>query len=235
MFRLPRTLLAGTALAVGLAGLTGCNSSSDAPVGGTDERPTAETTEAEKPSPAADGNKPEWAEALTVKGDKLTTIAVGDLTVDVYQVGTAKSTREGMYVHPDSGERVLKVGDELVVVNYVVTNVGSKPVPLPSILVDISVHFDSSKYYNSPEGDSSVLEAMGLPSASKAIDRQSTSGSDNYVYILEPGQAYSVGDTFQRQEGNAVTFSVYYYPATADGKLDTDNKVDEVEAKATLK
>ncbi|MDR3069048.1 MAG: hypothetical protein LBU50_06055 [Cellulomonas sp.] len=233
MFRLPRTLLAGAALAVGLAGLAGCSSSSDdksAESNSSSNDKSSETNSSsdDKPSetPRPDAVKAEWATALTVKGDKLTTIEVGDLIVDVYQVGTAKSTKEMWVLYPDFEEPVLEVGVELVVVNYVVTNVGSKPVPLSRLLVDISVHFDSSE--NSPEGDSSVLEAMGL-------DDDGYDYNYDSPYILEPGQAYSVGDTFQRLEGNAVTFSVDYTPATADGELDQDNRVDEVEAKATLK
>ncbi|MDR3069047.1 MAG: hypothetical protein LBU50_06050, partial [Cellulomonas sp.] len=154
--------------------------------------------------------KAEWATALTVKGDKLTTIEVGDLIVDVYQVGTAKSD----------------TGDELVVVNYVVTNVSSTPVPLDDFLVTVSVPEGA---YDTMDGES-VLEGMGLNHIHNASDYNHDS-----PYILEPGQAFSYADVLLRPEGNAVTFGASYIPATADGELDFDNEVEEVEAKATLK
>jgi hypothetical protein len=90
-----RTRRASVALvaSVTLFGLTAC--------GGSDEPKAEEKTTSAAPSetttdaPAASGNQPDWAKPATEVGEKISTIKAGDITVDVYQVGTTKVVPPG--------------------------------------------------------------------------------------------------------------------------------------------
>lgn len=187
-----------------------------------DEEPTT----AEEPDADA-GDQPEWARPAKTPGDLLTTVEAGDLTVEIYQVGTAEAPKDGMFVDPETNEPILKQGDELVFVNYVVTNNGD-PIDLGSSLVDVSPRYADWKWAQGMDGssDSSLFEAQGVNQ--HGIEPGTL--QDPPIYTLGSGQSFTWGDNFAYQKGSEIEFTVTYTPVDSAGDLLHD---DRVEATAT--
>ncbi len=186
------------------------------------EPATSDTAEGEAPAaPAGDGSTPEWAKPVTTPGEKITTITGEGFQIDVYQVGTAKATKTGQFVTPE-GEPVISVGDEIVFVNYVLTNTGSADIPLSSLLIDVSARYASWPYLQGMDSvvDSALFEQMDVNSDPFAI------GIGASPYVWAPGTSYSWGENFLYEKGGAITFTTTFTPALDDGSLDHDKRVE---------
>ncbi|MEI5673101.1 MULTISPECIES: hypothetical protein [unclassified Nocardioides] len=247
--RRSRSLLGGLAT-VAVLSLSAC---SDGDPGGSDDTASdtsssaqaEETPEAEEVEPsesasasedaaaapaAGTGGNPAWALPPVEKGDLLTTIEVGEVSVAVYQVGTAKADDTGSFVDPDTNKPLIEVGDELVFVNYVITNNGA-PIDLGSSLVDISPRYDDWPYMQGMDGltGDDLYAAQGINDFGLAPDGYSDAG----VYTFGTGETFSYGENFEHQPGSPITFDVSYVPVDAAGDLLHDDKV-EAEGKATI-
>ncbi|KRF12923.1 hypothetical protein [Nocardioides sp. Soil796] len=251
-----RRLRAGTtvvaAVLVPLLGLSACgsddkdddkSSTSDSPAQPSSDEPTDETsvspseTPSEEPSEAtteeagSTGSLPSWALPVTKPGDLLTTAEVGDVTVAVYQVGHEKATDDGNFVDPDTNKPILKKGDDLIFVNYVITNNGD-PIDLGSSRVSISARYDDWKWMQGMDSDTddSVFESQGV--------NQDDLGPDGYnergIYTFGTGETYSFGENFAYQKNSPITFDVTITPVDAEGELQHDLK-SEGEIKTTIK
>src|SRR5690606_15214297 len=120
------TLATAAVLGVSLV-LAGCSGgdaeADDAPA--QEEAPAEEAQEdaaeaapaAEEDAPAAEGGVPSWAKEPTEGGDQIATVEAGDVTVDVFQMGTAPAPKDGNWVDPDTDEPLIAEGDDLVFVN----------------------------------------------------------------------------------------------------------------------
>lgn len=198
----------------------------EAPETATDA-PAGEPSEAETPTEA--GATPAWAEEPTTPGELLTTVEAGEVTVEVYQVGTAKAPKDGMFVDPDTNEPILKKGDELVFVNYVITNNGA-PIDLGSSLVDVSARYADWKWLGGMDGssDSALFEEQGV----NKPGLKAGAYTDPAVYTFGTGETFSYGDNFAHQADSEIEFTVTYVPVDAKGDLLHDERV---EGKASTK
>lgn len=185
----------------------------------TSAAPSEEPTEA-----AASGDQPEWANPVVTKGDKISTIKVGDITVDVYQVGTAPAPKQGNWVDPKTNKPLIAQGDPLVFVNYVITNNGDA-IDLGSSLVSVKPRYDDWKYMQGMGGitDSALYEQQGI--SSTAI--KPGGFQDSGVYTLGAGQQYSYGENFHHQKNSPITFEVTAIPVDAEGELLHDQRMQE--------
>lgn len=243
--RLHRTRLAATSLiAVACLGLTACGSDSETDSSGsadsaaTEETPSAapepEASEApaepESAAPAGGGEQPAWAYPVTEPGEMLTSIEAGDVTVEVYQVGTAPADDTGNFVDPETNTPLIEVGDTLVFLNYVVTNNG-EAVDLGSSLVDVSARYDDWPYMQGMDGltGDELWTAQGINEPGINTDGYDESG----VYTFEAGQRFSYGDNFEYQPDSPITFDVTFTPVDAEGELLSDERV-EGEGTATV-
>ncbi|MCD4525118.1 hypothetical protein [Nocardioides sp. cx-173] len=239
--RSTRVAVAGIA-SLALFGLTACSDDSDSDnasdtssespseTESESEAPTEEPTVSEDDESAASGSQPEWANPVTTPGEKITTIEAGDMTVDVYQVGTTKATKTGQFVDPDTNKPLLAVGDEIVFVNYVATNNGDD-IDLGSSGVSVEARYDDWPYM---QGMDSVVDDA-LFEAQEVNDGAFAPGSyvDPPVYTFGSGQVISFGENFIYQKGSPITFEVSVTPVDAEGELLHDERI-EAEGAATI-
>ena len=128
----------------------------------------------------------------------------------------------GSFVDPDTNKPLVEKGDELVVVNYVVTNNGSGPVVLGPSLVDVTARYADWPYLQGMDGvsDDAVYEEFGV--------HEDGLDTANYVeppYELGPGESYSSATNFEHQPGGEITFEATLTPADEAGDLLTDEMV----------
>ena len=171
---------------------------------------------------AGAGSAPAWAAPPTNVGDKISTIKVGDITVDVFQVGTAKATKSGQFVDPTTNKPVIAAGADIVFVNYVITNTGA-PVDLGASLVDVTARYDDWKYL---QGMDSVVDGALFKLQKVNTDALKPGAfKDPGVYTLGKGQTYSVGENFLHQKSSPITFKATATPVDAKGNLIHDKSL----------
>jgi hypothetical protein len=196
----------------------------------------ADTTESSAPADeatepvATSGNAASWASPVNVHGELLTTISGTNFSVDVYQVGTAPATKTGNFVTPDDNKPIIAVGDEVVYVNYIVTNTSSAAIPLSYLLVDVTARYADWPYLQGMDSitDSALSEQMGVNYSGLAPT------SSEAPFSWEPGTSFSYGTNFLYEAGGKITFKASLTPSDADGNL-VHEKNEEVEATTSIK
>lgn len=194
------------------------------------ESDTETETETEDAGAAASGDTPEWAVAQEEPdGELLTTLEGEGFQVEVYQVGTSTSPDDGSFVDPETNEPILKAGDEIVFVNFVITNTGDETIPLAFNLVSVDGTYVDWPWLQGMDGttDRTLYEEMGIVSFALAP------GASEPPFLWEPGQTFSYGTNFEYQAGSPIIFKARLTPADEEGELDHD-KGQEVEAEATI-
>jgi hypothetical protein len=216
-----RTLLAslsGVALATMLVGcIPSIPEAPPAPPAASepaDDEVTDETTDEE---PAASGDGPAWAKPFATTGDKIATITSDSYQVEVYQVGTAKASKTGQFVTPD-GDPVIAVGDDIVFINYVITNTSGTEIPLTASLVNVTARYASWPYL---QGMDSVVD-MALFEEMQVNNSATVPGSGSAPYMWPAGSTFAYGVNFRYEAGGAITFKATLTPALPDGSLDHD-------------
>lgn len=236
MRTLPSRALAAAVIAtVGLFGLAGCASGDNEPA--PKPKKTSETSNTDKKkdaekedAPTAEG-QPAWASPVTTPGELITTIEMdNDFVIEVYQVGVAKATKPGQFVDPDTNKPIIAEGDEIVFVNYVITNNGD-PVDLGSSLVGIEARYDDWPYVQGMDSvvDSDLFKAQNVNEQGLAPGSFVTPS----VYTFGSGEQFSFGENFPYQSGSSLTIDVTVTPVDAEGKLIHDKKV-KAESKAKI-
>jgi len=209
------------------AGLVACSAPTVEP-----QPASSPSTSEEKPAtePAGDYTAAEWANPITNPGDLLTTITGKDFTVEVYQVGTAAATKTGQFADPKTSKPIIAVGDELVFVNYIVTNTGSSTIPLSFSLVDVSARYADWPYL---QGMDSVVD-FALDDQMKINRSALATGVGESPFEWKPGTSFSFGENFKYQANSPISFEAGLTPAKSDGDLDHDKK-QEAEGTTTIK
>lgn len=234
-----RTTTSLAVTAVLALGLSACTISLGG--GETEETPAVEETTApeeeasedaevedaeEADAPAAEGTEgeqPDWANPVTTPGEQISSFTVGEVRVDVYQVSVVQATKTGNFVDPDKNEPIIDVGDDIVYVNYVVTNEGA-PIDLGSSLVNIDERYDDWPYMQGMDSitDFDLTEAQGVNRDAMAPGayREPT------VYPFGTGQSYSYGTNFRYQSASPITFDATITPVDAEGELLHDERIE---------
>lgn len=187
------------------------------------------TDEATAEAPAGDGTTPEWAKPLTTPGELLTTIEGEGFTVDVYEVGTTTSPKDGLFVDPEENNPIIAEGDEIVFVNYVFTNTGAEAIPLSYSLVSVDARYDDWPYLGGMDTitGNDLFEEMGVNTEGVLP------GSGDAPFAWEPGTSFSYGENFKYQADSPITFNVTLTPADDAGDLVHDER-QELEGSATI-
>ncbi|MDN4161071.1 hypothetical protein [Nocardioides abyssi] len=189
------------------------------------ETPADEPTEEESESAggATSGDQPEWANPVTTPGEKIATIEAGDVSVDVFQVGTTKATKTGQFVDPEKNKPIIAEGDEIVFLNYVATNNGDD-LDLGSSLVSVESRYDDWPYMQGMDSvvDDALFEQMEVNDGALAAGAY----RDPSVYTLASGQQISWGENFRYQKGSPITFEVTITPVDAEGELLHDDRIE---------
>lgn len=224
-----RRVAAASIASLSLIGLAAC---------GSDEPETTETTASSEPAPAeseetaaASGDQPDWATPLSTPGEKIATAELGDVTVDVYQVGIEKATETGNFADPETNKPLVAEGDDLVFVNYVVTNNGDD-IDLGSSLASVDARYENWPYMQGMDG----ITDDELYAKLKINDGGIEPGKNNdpAIYTLAKGQSFSFGENFKYEKGEKITFEVTMTPVDSKGVLVHDDRA-EAEATGTIK
>ncbi len=197
---------------------------------GDDETTTTTEADGESDSGAGAGEVAEWAEPYETPGELLTTIEGENFQVDVYQVDTTESPKDGSFVNPDTNEPILAEGDPIVFVNYVFTNTSDEDIPLSFSLVDVNAEYANWEWMQGMDTitDRDLWEEMGVLSTTVTPD-----GSEA-PFIWEPGTTFAAGDNFHYQPGESITFTARLTPSDDEGDLVHDER-QEVEVETTIK
>lgn len=225
------TFGATLALATGLAACSGEEETPEAPAAAGESADAAdpaagtgdESGEADAGGDQGEENTPDWAKPLTTPGEQIGTVEVGDLTVDVYQVGVAPASQDGRLLNPDTDEPLITEGDDLVFVNYVITNNGD-PVELGMDLVKVTAVYDDWEWLQEMDSieDDALMEQMDL--VWTALDMSKLVNPP--VFVLGSGESYSFGDNFTYQPDSQLTFTASYVPVDDQGEPLEDEKVE---------
>jgi len=177
------------------------------------------------------GGAASWANPVTTGGELLTTISGTGFKVNVYQVGVTQATRTGSFVNPDTNKPIIPVGSDIVFVNYVVTNTGSKPLSLGASLIQVNGKYEDWPYMQGMDTvtDSALFKKMGVNTDAT----KPGSFVDPYVLTFEPGTSYSVGTNFAHQARSPITFTAKFIPVDAKGDLLHDG-TQEATGQATI-
>jgi len=194
------------------------------------EAPETSSAPAPEESQAAQGEPGElvtadFARPVTTPGEKLTTVDGPGFTVDIYQVGVTKATRDGLFVDGETKEPIIAEGDDIVFVNYVVTNTGTETIPLSNLYVQVSGEYADWKYLGGMDSisDSSLFEKFDVNTDAYLI------GYDGEApFEWKPGTSFSYGENFKYQKGSDINFTVELTPSTPDGELDHDASIDDI-------
>ncbi len=220
--QLTRTLVTVALVGAGVLGLAACAAETPADPEAIQTDAVDQTEETDEASPVSVEGQPSWALPATTEGDKIATIEVGGIVVEVYQVAVTQATKTGQFATPE-GDPVIAVGDDIVFVNYVISNTGDS-IDLGSSLVLIDARYDDWPYLQGMDSvvDRTLFEQIGVYS--------SPFGPDSYVdpgiYPLGSGERYSYGQNFPYQPGSPIGFGVSVTPVDADGDLVHDEGLD---------
>lgn len=224
-------MAAAAVVTVSLLGLSACSDDSEEPKAAEtsaaseeeSEAPEEEAEESGEAEPIAGGDQPDWAEPATTGGELISTIEAGDITVEVFQVGTATATEDGSFADPETNKPLLAKGDEIVFVNYVVTNNGD-PVDLGSSLVSISARYDDWQWMQGMDSvtDDALFAEQGVNDDAFTPDAY----REPSVYPFGSGQQYSYGENFKYQADSPITFDVSVTPVDAEGELLHDDRIE---------
>lgn len=219
-----------TLTAAVIFGLAACGGDDDSDDAAKDETSSSESEqdddaedadEAEDDSSGEVGDKPDWAEDITTPGDKITSIELDDVTVDVYQVDVTEANEPGRYKDQETDELLIDKGDDIVYVNYVITNHGD-PIDLGSSLVNVTARYDDWKYMQSMRGvnDRDQFEEMEVNQ--RPIDEI----NDPAIYTLGTDESYSTGANFLYKEGAKIEFKADMNPVDDSGDRIEDGSVE---------
>jgi hypothetical protein len=212
-------------------GLAAC-SSDDSEEPTASETPSAEATEeAEEAEPAAAEGQPDWANPVSEDGEVVATIDLGDdRTLEVRQVSVETASKTGNFVDPENNEPIIAEGDDIVYVNYVLTNNGD-PIDLGSSIFSVDARYDDWPYMQGMDGvtDTELTESLGLYTSGVATGKM----NDPTVYTLGTGESVAIGENFLYQADSPIGFSVSMTPVDAEGELLSDQRI-EAEGEGTI-
>lgn len=181
---------------------------------------TAEETEdpaEEEVAPAGDGDTPDWANPVNVEGELMTSFEVGDLTVDAYEVAVDEATRSSVWADPDTDEPIVQEGDDVVIVNYVITNNGD-PINLNYSAIEPSLMYDDWEYMQAPTvADNDLAEQYDV-----FIGSIAPGNTDMDAFRFGTGEQIATAEVTLYQPGNPFTISVDFPTVDESGERTGD-------------
>lgn len=225
-----RTLATTLGVTVGITLLAGCSAAPATAPDKPESSSTAAPEESKAPAPASGAKNADWAAPVTIVGDLITSFTAGDINIDVYQVGVTQATKTGNFADPN-GKPIISPGDDIVFINYVVTNSGA-PIDLGASLANVSARYADWPYLQGMDAitDSALYESMGVNSNHMAPN----SYRDPSVYTFGTGESYNLAANFRYQKDSPIDFKVTVTPVDSTAKLLHDKKI-EAEGSGTIK
>lgn len=195
------------ALLIGVSGLAACGGETDA-----DEQESVRTVDRDSLELLG---APDWAYEFETPGDLVLTAEIGQLEVDLYQVVVRQSDKRMESV---GGDVIIDIGQDMVYVNYVVTNLGD-PLDLDAGLVSANIEYDdasSSLPFAEVAPDPEVIAEFGLHTSASDISQEYQE-----EYRIETGEQFAFASAARYEPGNPFELSLRYMPrgdaAATDG------------------
>ncbi|WP_426005335.1 hypothetical protein ACPFL9_01315 [Paenarthrobacter sp. NyZ202] len=170
-----------------------------------------------------------WALPISSAGDKLGALKGDSFSVDIYQVATGVASKDSSWVDKETKESLLKKGDPIVYLNYVVTNTSAADIPLGEELITLGAKYEDWKYMVGMLSDSNSAgyEEHGLTNSGVKEEELAP-------FILKPGESFNIARTIAYTAGKEADVKATMTPENAAGDLDFD-KEEEAETTVTLK
>ena len=117
-------------------------------------------------------------------------------------------------------QTVASAGDEIVYLNYVMTNTSSEPIKLTDLVVDVIPRYADWPYMAGMDGivDRAVAEQMNVNYFAVG-----TTGAEA-PYAWAPDETFSYSDNFEYQAGSVINFDIGLTPSDDEGELLHDEK-----------
>lgn len=211
----------GFALTGVLSAMPACSSDADAP----DVEPLSDGLEVPA-SPVA--REAEWANPVTVRGERIATLRGHAFQVDVYQVAVFVAEWDAGYRDARTGEPAIRRGDRQVVLNYVFTHTGEA-------ITRFAVK-DLTLRVTDPAAPSVPTFSLTIPVvyAHLGLNANATDPALAGKSVLwEPGTSFAVAQNVPYRPGERLRFSRHFAPSDVEGRVPDGAAGDDAEADAS--
>jgi hypothetical protein len=169
------------------------------------------------------GNVPAWASGSVDVGTSIGNSSTDSWSIEAFQVeDLGTSSKDSMFVDPDTLQNVLPEGSPVVYVNFVYTNTSDETIMVPLSFGTPDLRSEFWKYGQGQPGDSRLEEYEARGVSDRLVKLEAS--KDVYWFAVEPGQSISRAVNIKHEPGSArvrITFT----PALNDeGDLDHANK-----------
>lgn len=183
---------AATAAILPVLLLTGCSQANPT----APEKPTAQA-EAPAPDPkqVANGNVEDWAVNPIDLGEKVGEAQGESWSVQVFRVGNATTSTDGLWAMPDTQEPAMPAGTEMTVYNVVFTNISSSDILIDEGASANLFHQGVEHYKMALESrDPEMFEALGLSYLIYDIAKldYDPKFDDRRGFVIKPGESFAV-------------------------------------------
>ena len=172
--------------------LTGCSQAAPA----APEKPKAQTeAPAPETKPAATGNRPAWAVNPLDLGEKVGETQGESCGVQVFRVGNATTSTDGLWAMPDTQEPVMPTGTEMTVYNVVFTNTSSSDILIEEGASVSLIHQGVEDYKMTLSShDPEMFEPLGLTDRIYDIAKldEIPKYGDERGFVVKPGESFAV-------------------------------------------
>lgn len=162
-------------------------------------------------------------------GEKLGGFTTDSWAVEVFQVGTAETTKDSMFVDKETGDNLLPAGAEVVYVNFVITNTSDADIQLGHSIASPELKSSTWKYMG---GQPSFSDTAAYENLQLSSDAKQT-GFDA-PFVVAPGQTFAQASNIAYVPGDKVAASVRLTPVDDEGQLLHDKK-EEGTVEVTIK
>lgn len=177
--------------------------------------PGTPTTPSASASPTI-GPRPSWAVPVKESGTLLGRIGDSRVRIDVRQVGVVASPADSVMVDPRTGAPVIRRGDKLVLLRYVVTNVSSDPLRLGLGTVTVRARYPDWSFAQDLVGirDPRWQQRHGIAATPFVAD------PGRPPYVLAPGESFMVGMNAPYEKAEELQVTAEVVIADESGTVD---------------
>lgn len=203
-----RTLAAAALVGVAALGLTACSAGNSAQTG--TPAPTSFTTAS-------------WAMPVVPVGEWLNSAATEEMRVDVYLADIVTATEDSSWEIRETGEAFFLAGDEIQVIQFIVTNTGTEPIIIGSGELDTSFDYRDFGTRTIPT-ESRFDELLPAGLFSSANDYEQTDlndfSDDRYDRPVGPGESISWAEVLMYRPDDRLTVRLRLWTYLGDGEWD---------------
>lgn len=152
--------------------------------------------------------------------------------MQVFRVGNAKTSSDGIWAMPDTKELIMPKGTEMTFYNLVYTNTSDRRIVLDESLGTVIVKHGGVEDYKEvlSSHDEDVFEGLGI--SERAFDLAKLDEMQKYGdergYPVDPGQSFAIAASTWAVPGE-LTFEVYFNIMDEQGnRLVHDTEIGEV-------